>query len=126
MILHINDAMTLEEVQSQFGEYFPFLRLCFYSRPHNKYESSDKKCMYGDKTLIADIRKNHVNGTLDIEGEDTVEAVEQALKETFDLNVQIFRYDALGCWIQTSVSDVLTLQQLSQMAADALMISNGN
>jgi hypothetical protein len=62
---------------------------------------------------------------LEIKSWDTTASVEQKIKDIFGLNVQIFRYDALGCWIQTTLSDALTLNQLSRFAYDGLTANQG-
>lgn len=117
MFLHINDNMTIEEVQDRFNECFPFLRIAFYAKPHRVFEGSDKKHQYDVKRRIGSIRKKHANGVLEIKSWDTTATVEKKIKEMFDLNVQVFRYDAVGCWIQTTLSDSMTLAQLKQFAS---------
>jgi len=123
MYLQITDFMTIGEVQDRFNECFPFLDIAFYSKPHELYEGSDKKYKYSNKIRISNIRRRHVNGVLEIKSWDTIATVEKKIKEVFDLNAQIFRYDAIGCWIQTTLSDNLTLKQLSQFATDSLVVS---
>ena len=125
MYLQINDRMTVEEVQDRFNECFPFLRLEFYSKPHDAFEGSDKKYQYNDKERIGSIRKKHTDGVLEIKSWDTTAKVEKGIKEMFGLNTQIFRYDAVGCWIQTTLSDELTLKQLSQFAHEGLLANQG-
>lgn len=122
MFLQITDSMTIGEVQDRFNECFPFLDIAFYSKPHDLYEGSDKKYLYSNKIRISNIRHKHVNGVVEIKSWDTIATVEKKMKDIFDLNAQIFRYDAIGCWIQTTHSDDLTLKQLSQFAADSLSV----
>lgn len=125
MFLQISDAMTVEEVQDRFNECFPFLRIAFYARPHRLYEGSKKKDQYEGYRKIGNIRGKHTNGVLEIKSWDTTASVEEKLKAGFDLNVQVFRYDAVGCWIQTTYSDLLTLRQLSRFASDGLLANQG-
>ena len=120
MFLQISDAMTVEEVQDRFNDCFPFLKIAFYSKPHQLYEGSNKKYRCDGARKIGNIRKKHFNGVLEIKSWDTTASVEEKLKEIFGLNAQIFHYDATGCWIQTTLSDVLTLGQLSRFALDGL------
>ena len=119
MFLHLDDSMTIEEVQDRFNECFPYLKIAFYSQPHNKFESSGKEFQYSEKTRIIDIRKKHNNGVMEIKSWYTTAKVEQELKELFDVNVQVFRYDMNGNWIQSTFSDELTLRQQSDIALDA-------
>jgi hypothetical protein len=125
MFLHINDSMTLEEVQDRFNECFPFLRIAFYAKPHDLFEGSEKRFQYNPKRRIGSIREKHYNGILEIKSWDTTASVERKMKDTFDLNTQVFRYDAVGCWIQTTLSDSLTLAQLTRFASDGLTANLG-
>jgi hypothetical protein len=117
MILQIDDRLTVEEVQDRFNECFSFLKLAFYSKSHKRFELSDKENMYEPKMLIGDIRKTHINGPFEIKTWYTTAQVEKDLKEVYGLNAQIFRWDKLNeQWIQTSISDDLTLMEQTQFA----------
>lgn len=119
MFLQIYDSMTVEEVQDRFTECFPFLKIEFYSKPHKKFEASDKTYLYHKKMLIGDIRKKHIDGSLEIKSWFTTARVEKELKDIYGLNAQIFRWDR-NSWIQTSLSDEFTLQQQSQFAVEPI------
>lgn len=116
MLLKIDDNLTIVEVQDRFSECFPFLKLEFFSKSHKLHEASEKKYQYLSNLRIADIRKRHYNGVLEIKSWYTTGRVEQDLKDLFDLNVQILRHDTIGEWIQSCESDDLTLQQQSAFA----------
>lgn len=116
VFLQIDDTMTVGEVQDRFNECFPFLTLRFYSKPHQLHEGSDKRYQYFDDMRLEDIRHRHVNGVLEIKSWDTTASIEKKMKEQFGLNIQVFRYDCIGCWIQTTLSDSLTLKQLGRFA----------
>ena len=111
MFLHIEDRMSIEEVQDRFSECFPFLKVEFYSNPHRKFQPSAKSHQQDKKKRIRDIRQKHDDGVLEIKSWHTVASVEKRLKEYFDLNVQVFCRDANGAWIQTTSSDCLTLYE---------------
>lgn len=116
MLLQIDDTMRIDEVQDRFQECFPYLQLRFYSKPHEQLEGSEKKDLYDRDIRIGHIRRKHSNGVMEIKSWDTTSTIERKMKEQFGLNIQIFRYDSIGCWIQTTFSDTLTLKQLGQFA----------
>lgn len=116
MLLQIDDTMTIDEVQDRFQECFPYLQIRFYSKPHESGQASEKKDLYAPDFRIGHIRRKHRNGELEIKSWDTTASIEQKMKDQFGLNIQIFRYDSIGCWIQTTLSDTLTLKQLGQFA----------
>ena len=117
MFLKIDDHMTLEEVQERFQECFPFLRIAFYSKGHKKFGISDKRYLYDGKIRLADVRKNHYSGVLEIKSWHTTARIEKELKDVFGLNAQIFRQDGKNGWIQTSLSDDFTLQQQGEIGS---------
>lgn len=118
MYLHIDDRLTIGEVEERFSDCFPSLRIAFYSRPHKKYEATDKRFRYPANKLLEEIRHNHVNIPYEVKSWFTVARVERELKEIYGLNVQVFRCDRAGNLIQTTLSDNFTLQQQNDFAYD--------
>lgn len=123
MFLHIEDSMTVEEVQDRFSECFPSLAIAFYSIPHKRFQSSDDQYRYDKKDLIGNIRKNHRKGAMEIKSWYTVARVENELREEYGLNAQIFRLPIDGRPIQTSSSDHLTLQEQCDLVMDLYLQS---
>ena len=116
MFLQIDDTMTIGEVQDRFAECFPLLKIEFYAKAHKTFEASDGRDVYPSAARLSDIRKNHYAGVLEIKSWYTVAKVEKQLKDIFGLNAQIFRSSPDGKWVQTSLSDHLTLQEESELA----------
>ena len=119
MYLKINDQMTVEEVEDRFNECFPYLRIAFYSRPHKKFEPTDKQFRYHGYMKLEDIRTKHTNLAIEIKSWFTVSMVESMLKHEFGLNAQVFRSEGEGNFIQTTLSDSLTLHQQSELSMNA-------
>jgi hypothetical protein len=117
MFLKIDDQMTIGEVQDRFQECFPFLRIAFYSKGHKKFAISDKRYQHDGKMRIANVRKNHYNGVLEIKSWQTTARIEKELKDDFGLHAQIFRQDGKNGWVQTSLSDDFTLQQQGEIGS---------
>jgi hypothetical protein len=116
MFLKIHDAMSIGEVEERFNDCFPLLKLELYSLSHKQNQGSGRRYQYDKDTLIAAARDKHYNGNYEIKSWYSTARVERELKELFDLNVQIFRRDADGNWVQTTHSDGLTLQEQSELA----------
>lgn len=121
MYLHIDDNMTVEEVQERFSDCFPYLAIAFYSTGHKRFAPSDKRYQYEAKERIGNIRKNHNMGALEIKSWHTVDKVERELRELYGLHAQVFRLGNDGVAVQTTRSDSLTLKQQSEMAVSAGM-----
>ena len=116
MFLHIADTMSIADVQERFAECFPFLKIEFYSQTHKRFAETESGYQIPPPTPLADVRSRHANGVLEIKSWHTVAKVEKELKDLFGLNAQVFRTGPDGSWIQTSLSDNLTLQEQSEIA----------
>ena len=118
MHLEINDMTTFREIQDAFADFYPFLRMEFYTREHGKYEPSlDIDLVYPGKK-IGDVKKTHVSGILEISPLDTVAGVEKELKLRFGLSAQVFWKDD-EVWQQTTGMDDFTLKELNEMARNS-------
>jgi hypothetical protein len=118
MFLHIHDQLTLGELQDRFADCFPFLKLEFYAVGHKRFEPTDKEHLLNAWQRVGEVRKTYQNGALEIKSWYTVARVEKDLKEQYGLNAQVFRSNAKGEWVQTSVSDLLTLEEQSAFGYD--------
>lgn len=108
MLLHIADNLTLEEVQDHFNECFPSLKISFYSRPQKKFKPANNTELLNEHKLIADVRRLHMNGLLQLKSWFTIETVEGLLKQKFDLNARIFRWDPIQkSWLHTAGAEQL-------------------
>jgi hypothetical protein len=126
MHLEINDMTTFKEIQEAFSDFYPYLQLEFYTRPHQQYgESLDIDLVYPGKT-IGDVNETHVSGILEIQPLDTVTRVEKELKMRFGLSAQVFWNDK-DVWRQTTGMDDLTLKELNEMgrnSSDEFIVSD--
>jgi len=115
MLLKIDDHKTIGELQDKFNECFPNLKLEFYAEAHKWKNATRSAHPIDAHTRIGDVRKKHDIGMLEIKSWYKTGKVEQDLHNLFGLNAQVFRwfYDS---WIETSYSDVLTLQQQSELS----------
>lgn len=113
MLLYISDHKTVEDIQDRFNLCFPYLKMEFY-KDGDALENS-KSNMVTSKTPIGELRKKAGPEILDIKSWDKTQRIKQELKETYGLNVQIFRLHKSE-WIPTSYSDELTLKQQCELA----------
>lgn len=117
MFLHIEDHLTVRDVQERFAECFPYLTIAFYTEGHKRFAPSDRQFRINDQERIGNIRKNHHQGVLEIKSWHTVAKVEKELNDLFGLHAQVFRAGANGEAVQTTASDSLTLKEQSELAA---------
>ena len=110
MTLSINASTTVADVQAAFSQEFPYLKVEFFTRPHDVGESSWSKYMIFNKEecfgQLTTFKEKEV--FLELNGTTTAAAFEQNFQECLGLGVQVFR-KSMGSWLITSSTDNWTL-----------------
>jgi hypothetical protein len=107
MILIILKNKTIREVQQDFNNQYPFLKLEFY-KPVNGTFSPLKRHL-GHSTLLESAGLKN-NGELTISDEMTVAELEKSFLNLFGLNVQVSRKSGI-LWLETTMTDKWSLQK---------------
>lgn len=126
MHIEINDKTPLRQIQQVFSDFYPYLKIEFYRRPHKKYEGSEEDFLITPDILIGHIKHTHVSGLLEIRPLYKVADVENEFQQRFGLSVQIFRREKNG-WEQTAGTDNFTLRELNEMgrnSSDEFIVSD--
>lgn len=113
MILHIHGNRNLKELQDDFNNYFPYLRLEFFAKPHRKLMRSSMRRKLHSYLQVDTVRSRQRNGALTVDGNMPVHELEQLLQQQYDLSAQVFHF-AKGEWLMTDATDVATLTELNE------------
>lgn len=110
----ITDAKKLSDIQKEFNDKFPFLKIEFYKKPHDAHEgSSERQHVVDVERTIGEVRKVHTKGDLSINGNQMVKTLEQRFFEDYGLNVQVFRRSG-DVWLQTTSTDEWSLAEQNE------------
>lgn len=110
MLLKIAPNRLISDIQKEFNNAFPFLKLEFFN--NKSFSRSD----FSAKQLIPATRKvgdSHTvitDGNIEIKEEMKVIELEKFFKEKFGLAVQVFRKSGT-VWLETTMTDNWTLLQ---------------
>jgi glycerol-3-phosphate O-acyltransferase len=118
MYIEINDNSTLREIQQAFNNFYPYLQLEFFLKPHKKYESSPEKNKAYPGETIGDLKQTHVSGVIDIHPWYKASAVEREFLDRFGLSAQILVKEN-DHWKQTTGLDDFTLKELNELSRNA-------
>lgn len=114
MIITIEPQKKLTEISNAFSKVYPFLKLEFFSRPHDWLESSDWTQIINKNMTVAEANNNQNNsGYIEIHYWQKTGIVELKFLKQFNLSVQIYR-KLNDHWIQTSGSDDLSLEEQNE------------
>lgn len=59
MHLEINDATAFRQIQETFSNYYPYLEIEFFYKPHKKYEHSQETDQINPNNIVGDIKLTH-------------------------------------------------------------------
>lgn len=100
----------MKDIQTEFNQKFPYLRLEFYKGKHESGEPSPASKQLDPEKTIGQVRKVHNEGELSIDGHLKVSTLEDRFWELYGLNVQVFRLSG-NLWLQTTTTDQWTLAE---------------
>ena len=117
MKIAINDRRKISAIQNDFNEMFPYLRLEFFSKPHEAGGGSPKKMMKHPSKTLGECRTIHKSGSISITPGMTVSNLEQNFRNVYGLSVQVFRRSGKA-WLETTVTDGWTLEEQNSQGED--------
>jgi hypothetical protein len=117
MKITINDNRKIFAIQESFSEMFPFLKIEFFSKPNKSGGPSSKKFMRSSSKTIGECRTVHSNGTLTILPKMKVIDLEQGIRDTFGLSIQVFRKSG-NAWLETTTTVDWTLDEQNRIGEE--------
>jgi hypothetical protein len=115
MTLHLTTDKVIRDVQHEFTEAYPYLKLEFFSNPGGGGQS------YYRKHLNWDIPMQKAGlvqrGELALSDNMTVGELEKKLQVEFGLQAQVSRKSG-NCWLETTMTDNWTLKQQNDHGRD--------
>jgi hypothetical protein len=109
MILYIHQENQIRNIQNEFNEVYPFLKIEFFKNSSKKKPlQKSEKINAGEKVKLV----VNLNGSnkIDIGKQRTVAQLEEDFKELLGLNALVYRKSG-NLWIETSLTDDWTLEQ---------------
>ena len=104
----ITDKKKLQDIQKEFHQKFPYLKIEFYKGHHEAGQGSPIREQLNPNKTIGAVRKVHAEGDFSVNEELSVAQFEQTFSDLYGLNVQVFRKSG-NIWMQTTSTDSWTL-----------------
>ena len=110
MRLHIAPNRLISDIQNEFNNAFPFLKLEFFNNKH--YSSAgfsvNEMILRGKK--IGESQTVITDGYIEVKESMKVNELEKIFRTQFSLAVQVFRKSG-KIWLETTITDNWTLEQ---------------
>jgi hypothetical protein len=121
MYLNIAPERFISEVQKDFNNLFPFLKIEFFNNKSLSRADFSLKQIIPQTRKLGDNQANLKKGTIEIDEEMKVNELERTFRDKFNLAVQVFRKSG-NLWLETTMTDNWTLQQQNNHGRE---ITNG-
>ena len=110
MHLHIAPNRLISDIQKEFNEAFPFLKIEFFKT--RSFTRSDFMAhqIIPSQRKIGDGQLSITDGDIEVVEEMKVMDLEKIFKDQFSLAMQVFRKSG-NLWLETTMTDNWTLQQ---------------
>lgn len=113
MKLHISKKTSIHELQKQFSDIYPFLKIELYNKPHAEKKLSSAKDKMSSGEIISASKNFKKTGAIDISQDRTVAELEKDFHDMFGIAMQVSRRNG-SIWIETSLTDNRTLEMQNQ------------
>lgn len=113
MDIIIDKNKRISQIQDEFQNRFPFLKIEFYSKAHALGQGSSNDNLIDASNTLEQAQTKDLDGVMKIQGIMTVAELEGAFAENFGLFAQVFR-KAGKIWLQTIATDQWTLTEQNQ------------
>src|SRR5690349_5385044 len=100
MKLEVNDSKTVEMIKKEFSTVYPYLKIEFFSRPHEAGGGTEKKYIKNEHSTLFECRTMHYNGPLEVVSNMTVAELEKNFQNVYGLSTQVFRRSG-KVWLET-------------------------
>jgi hypothetical protein len=117
MQLTIAPNRKIGDIQKDFNQMFPFLKIEFFNnRSLSASKFAAKQLIPASKT-IGDTQRAIADGTLEIDENMKVHDLEKLFHDQFSLAVQVFRKSG-PVWLETTMTDNWTLSQQNKHGSE--------
>jgi hypothetical protein len=110
MHLYIAPNRLISDIQKEFNDAFPFLKLEFFNNKSLSRPDFSAKQIIPQTRKVGDNQIAITDGDIEISEEMKVSELEKLFKDQFSLAVQVFRKSG-NLWLETTMTDNWTLQQ---------------
>lgn len=109
MKLYVNQSSTLGEIQKDFRDMYPYLKLEFYKRIQIGSRESSSKDRLQANYLPGKINTGRVYAAIDISPQISAGELESEILDILGVSAQVFRRSG-NIWIQTTDTDKWSLR----------------
>ena len=113
MNLRIAPNRLISDLQKDFNNAFPFLKLEFFRDRNQQLPAFTFQQILPHGNRIAEGQASITDGDIEVDPDMKVKDLEKIFKDQFSLAVQVFRRSG-NLWLETTMTDNWTLRQQNE------------
>jgi hypothetical protein len=116
MELFLSSESTIREINKEFQKRFPFLKLEFYRQRSKTEQYKYWKDKFSGHATLKETGSKLIPAIIKINPSDTVDELEQRLRNNYGLPVQVLRKSG-DIWLETLQTNDFTLEKQNSIGA---------
>ena len=110
MTLHIHKERLISDIQQEFNDSYPYLKIELFASPLKYQQTSPPGGKLPRQLPLKSFAQQMPEGKIELEDTMSVHQLEELFQDIFGLNLQVFRKSG-NLWLETTVTDSWTLKQ---------------
>ncbi len=119
--LYIFGEKTLFEINEEFQQVYPHLKLKFFRLHHEPQEGSESSAKIPYTIKISRVSQHFQNGHIGINGNKKVSSFEKEFEKKYGVPVQVYRRSG-HTWLQTINTDSWSLYEQNEEGSEGAVI----
>ncbi|MEJ7737572.1 MAG: hypothetical protein WKF97_09115 [Chitinophagaceae bacterium] len=120
MTISITYDKLIKDVQAEFNQSFPFLKIEFFRKGYRFSPFKQRKDCLPTHVSFGMSYRNKKTGRLDITPFMTVKELEKTCEEQFGIIVQVYRKSG-NVWLETTMTDNWTIKQQNDHGGEIML-----
>ena len=112
MTINITPDKIIKEIQKEFNQEFPFLKIEFFRRGV-RYKMTKREESLSRELTLGNVKMFEFRKGWKITGSMTVKELEKTFEELLGLSVLVYRKSG-NLWLETTMTDNWTLEQQNE------------
>ena len=111
--IELSNNRTIQEIQNEFNEYFPHLKIQFYQKDKFFPGSFSELFVESGEEKLSTCRVKNNSGYLYLNDESTVLKLKQTVYDYFGLKIEVFQITDHNHWSENPITKEQLLTQIN-------------
>lgn len=125
MTINITSERLIKDIQDEFSQAFPFLKIEFQRKAHPFMNSAQRIYALPNEFIKGHTVKTHAKRIIEITPSMTVRELEDSCEKNFGVYVQFYRKSGI-LWLKVTMTDNWTMKQQNELGSEISTLLNSS